>query len=98
MRHAFIFIAVVLISCKKENNAATTSLRETHWNLFYKNNNTFTFFAQSEIYFKSNDSAENDRNFDTIRGSWSQSNASVNIHFNNGDAYTGKVITSDSIS
>ena len=92
----FFILSMFLFSCKKKNSIA--SLRETHWNLFYRNNNTFTFYALSEIYFKANDSVENERNFDTLRGAWTQSEDNMAIYFDNGDEYTGKLITNDSLA
>lgn len=92
----FIFCA---IACKKHTQEPSgLPLGETNWNLHFKNNNTFTFFAESHLYFKSSKDVENFRSVDTIAGTWKSAGHEVTITFNNGDIYTGTAITSDSIS
>ena len=101
MRKLFILsLLLAFFSCKKneDNNAATIALSETHWNLHYKYNNTFNFFAVSNLYFKQNNTIDNYRNFDTISGAWSAIKDSVTLNFSNGEKYTGTAITDDSIS
>jgi hypothetical protein len=102
MRKLFFLplFAAILFSCKKHNDDNTSSiiLNDTRWNLHYKNNNTFSFFAESELFFKQNKNIDNYRNFDTISGNWSATNNTITINFNNGDKYTGTAISNDSIS
>lgn len=85
------------LSCKKCNDD-TIGLTGSRWNLFFKNNSTFTFYAEAELNFKTNSSVENYRNFDTLTGNWLLENNTISIAFNNGDQYNGILITSDSIS
>ncbi len=92
-----IVVASLLFSCKK-NCHSVISLQETHWDLYFKNNSSFNFYATSDLYFKADKTAENYRNFDTVLGNWSQDNSAVSISFNTGDQYTGTIITNDSIS
>jgi hypothetical protein len=92
-----LLLATSILSCKKKC-ASTISLADTQWDLYFKNNNTFNFFAKSLVRFNKNDSAYNYRNFDTIAGTWKQNNAFMEIDFANGDVYTGIIATSDSIS
>ena len=42
-----LFIVGLLFSCKKP-----VDLSETHWTLYYKHNPTFSFYAESDLYFK----------------------------------------------
>lgn len=101
MKKAFIlFLTLSIFSCKKGciEGEQAFQLNETKWDLFFKNNNTFSFYAKSEIYFKENKTIENYRNFDTIYGTWTSTENNLSINFNNGDKYIGSLITSDSIS
>ena len=100
MRKLFLLpFVIAAFSCKKKSDDNNLSvLNETHWKLYYKNNNTFSFYAASEIYFKENKSIDNYRNFDTLYGEWSENSNIVIIDFNNGDSYSGTLITNDSIS
>lgn len=92
-------ILFILFSCKKNcDNNSPNSLSETKWNLYFKNNNTFDFFAESDLYFKENKTIENYRNFDTVYGNWVANENTLTINFNNGDKYIGTLITNDSIS
>jgi hypothetical protein len=91
---------LIAFSCKKKcaDHTSTISLNETRWNLHYKNNTTFNFYAESELYFKQNQTVYNYRNFDTIAGNWNANARTVTLNFNNGDQFSGTAITSDSIS
>ncbi len=100
MRNLFIlFFVLITFSCIKHqnDNAASISLSETYWKLYYKNNTSFDFYAKSNLYFKQNNLVDNSRNFDTIPGTWSVNTNKVSINFNNGDKYTGTAITNDSM-
>ena len=94
----FLSLILMFFSCKKNCDNNANELNETHWNLYFKNNQTFNFFAESDLYFKENKSIENYRNFDTVYGSWNTSGNTLNINFNSGDKYVGSLITKDSIS
>ncbi|HRH57844.1 MAG TPA: hypothetical protein PLS10_09335 [Chitinophagales bacterium] len=94
-----IFVILSVLSCKKKTEDITgLSLGETNWNLHFKNNNTFSFFAISHLYFKENKDVYNYRSADTISGKWKSSGSSVTITFNNGDIYNGSAVTSDSLT
>ena len=94
-----VSISMFFFSCKKcKDNFSVVSLPETKWDLYYKNNSTFTFYAKSLIYFKENKSIDNYRNFDTVTGNWEVNENIVSINFDSGDKYSGEVFTDDSIS
>lgn len=97
-----LFIGLLLLSvfsCKKKtDNNTGFPFGGTNWNLHFKNNPTFSFFAESELYFDSDTSVQNYRNVDTVSGSWKSTPTTVTIDFYNGDVYNGTVITNDSIS
>ena len=88
----------MFFSCKKNCDSNANELNETHWNLYFKNNQTFNFYAESELYFIENKTIENYRNFYTIYGNWIVSGNTLSINFNNGDKYLGSLFTNDSIS
>mgnify|MGYP000849539508 FL=1 len=91
-------ILVILIasnfSCKKN----CVDLNDTHWTLFYKHNSTFNYYAESDLYFKNDNSIENYRNFDTILGTWMSDKKKLKIQFNNDDEYEGTIVSSDSMA
>jgi hypothetical protein len=89
--------SLLLFSCKKCDPVAA-SLNNTQWTLHYKNNSSFTFFAVSNLRFGGDASVLNYRNFDTVAGVWTQSEKVVSIQFDNGDAYSGSLVTDDSLS
>lgn len=93
----FILFLSIFISCKKckENSISLTNSR---WDLFFKNNSTFTFYAESELYFITSNSVLNYRNFDTLSGNWILDNNKLSIEFNNDDQYTSDYISQDSLS
>lgn len=90
--------SLFLFSCKKCKHPAVSSLRETQWDLYFKNNSSFTFYAHSTLYFRGDDSIFNYRNFDTVSGTWNENSNHVSIDFNNGDRYSGTILSTDSIS
>lgn len=98
MRKLFILPALLIVFSCKKNCVDKAQLNETHWNLYFKNNNTFNFYAEAELYFKEDKSAINYRNFDTIYGDWITKENTVTINFKSGEKYTGNIITNDSIS
>lgn len=94
-----LLFTVSFFSCKK--NCAKINdenISETHWDLFYKYNSTFTFFAQSKLYFKSDNTVQNFRSADTTEGSWSQNNSAIELKFTNGEQLNGFLINTDSLS
>ena len=91
-------LSLLLFSCKKKCTYIPVSLSETHWDLYFKNNSSFTFYATSLLYFKANDSIYNYRNFDTVSGTWNVNQDIVYIDFVNGDKYSGNIISDDSIN
>ncbi|HOY41208.1 MAG TPA: hypothetical protein PK546_06260 [Chitinophagales bacterium] len=96
----FSLVIFINISCKKGciEGEQGLPLENTNWNLYFKNNSTFTFFAESQLYFNANKEVVNYRSADTINGNWESSNSDVTLTFSNGDIYNGTAITSDSIS
>lgn len=88
-----LFIVGLLFSCKKP-----VDLSETHWTLYYKHNPTFSFYAESDLYFKKDNIIENARNFDTLTGTWYADKKKLNIYFTNDDKYEGTIVSSDSIT
>ncbi len=100
MQRIFIFfLAIGLFSCKKKTEVNNGfPLAETNWSLHFKNNSTFTFYAQSQLSFYADSSVKNYRSSDTISGRWRTKSNAVSINFANGDVYTGTVITDDSLS
>lgn len=95
----FCIIAIATISCKKKKNEETSfSLKNTNWQLYYKSNNTFNFFALSHLSFKADYSVINYRNSDTLSGTWELDNSAVSVYYRNGDVYKGTLITTDSMS
>ncbi len=100
MQKLFIlFLVLACFSCNKNvQEDLGLPLGETKWNLYFKNNSTFSFFAQSQLHFNSNKSVKNYRNFDSLTGTWKSKTDIVTINFDNGDIYNGTAITIDSIS
>ncbi len=99
MRVLFISVIILsLISCKKEKNAKGISLSNTNWELHFKNNSTFSFYAQSRLVFDGNNHVNNFRFSDTLSGTWNAVGDAVTLQFTNGDTYNGKAITADSLS
>lgn len=95
----FTFLILSVLSCKKKTEDDNgLPLGETSWNLHFKNNSTFSFFAESNLYFKENKDVYNYRSADTISGTWKSTGNSVIITFDNGDIYNGAAVTSDSIT
>ena len=99
MQRVFIlFLVLSIFSCKKKaEDDNGLPLGETNWNLHFKNNSTFSFYAESKLYFLIDSSVKNYRSADTISGTWKSKANTVTISFNNGDIYTGSAITADSI-
>ena len=96
---AITFLILSVLSCKKKtDDVAGLALGETNWNLYFKNNSTFSFFAESHLYFKENKDVINYRSADTVSGKWKSIGSSVKITFDNGDIYNGSAVNSDSIS
>lgn len=92
-------LMLAALSCKKESADDTgLALGETNWELHFKNNSSFTFFAVSQLYFKANRDVDNYRSADSVSGTWKSKSNTVIISFDNGDVYTGTAITPDSIS
>ena len=89
-----LFVAASIFSCKKND----INLSETRWTLYYKHNPTFNFYAKSDIYFKNENLVENDRNFDTLTGTWFADKKKLNIYFTNDDRYEGTIVNSDSMT
>lgn len=100
MRNLFILICILsIISCKKnKNNNLAFTLNETNWNLFFKTNTTFDFYAKSSLYFRQDNTVDNYRNFDTLSSTWTLDANTVAFNFSNGEKYIGTVITIDSIA
>ncbi len=99
MRLLFMSIILLsLISCKKETTTTGISLSNTNWELHFKNNSTFSFYAQSRLIFDENNHVNNFRFSDTLTGVWNSEGNSVILQFSNGDIYKGKAITVDSLS
>ncbi len=101
--YLIVAFSIVILSCEKNNSNNTTVINQyplsgTNWDLYYKSNSTFTFYALSKIDFKSDSTCLNYRNFDTLVGTWRQNNASLNISFSNGDKYNGTFYSIDSIT
>ena len=97
----FFFLLIILgaFSCKKNTDDNTGfPFSGTNWNLYFKNNNTFTFFAESELYFTSDTTVQNYRSSDTVSGRLKSTPTTVTINFEDGDVYNGTIITNDSIS
>lgn len=87
-----------LASCKEENEEADFPLGETNWQLYFKHNNTFSFFAESVLSFSDNNTVLNYRNADTVSGIWNTKGKTLTINFEDGDVYLGNIILDDSIS
>lgn len=99
MKYLFpIALSVFLLSCRKCKHAPVLSLQDSSWQLHFKNNSTFTFYAEAMLYFRADDSVFDYRNFDTLKGRWRQDQNQVYMNFNNGDAYSGTIQTADSLS
>jgi hypothetical protein len=100
MRYVYLILcSVVLLGACKKKKIQVTDYTGTHWRLFFKNNPTFSFFAESKLYFKDEANVDNYRNFDTLYGQWVvDDDNTLTIHFTNGDQYIGTVISSDSLS
>ena len=101
MNKTLVLLAACLISfvaCKKEKNATGISLSNTNWELHFKNNSTFSFYAQSRLVFDGNNHVNNFRFSDTPSGTWNAVGDAVTLQFTNGDTYNGKAITADSLS
>ena len=95
----FIFMILSVLSCKKKTqDDIGLPLGETNWALHFKNNSTFTYFAESYLYFKANKEVNNYRNADTVSGTWKSVSKNVTITFNNGDIYNGTAVTAESIA
>jgi len=91
-------VLLSIISCKKEKKENGLLLSNSSWNLYFKHNSTFNFYAQSHLYFDSDKKVTNFRNADTLHGEWESKGNNLSIIFNNGDKYNGNAITPDSLS
>ncbi len=89
--------SVILFSCKKKNTLDGVNFNNTHWNLFYKNGPTFTFYAKTHLFLKDNLDFENYGNVDTTYGTW-RTDDHLYLKFNNGAYYTSDFISSDSLN
>ena len=100
MRYLLLIIcSVALLGACKKKRTTIADYSGTHWRLHFKNNSTFTFFAESELYFKDASNVDNYRNFDTLFGTWAvDQDNTLSIQFNNGDRYTGTPAGTDSLS
>ncbi|MFN8238543.1 MAG: hypothetical protein U0T77_10270 [Chitinophagales bacterium] len=95
----FIFCTILLLSACKKKKTTVADFTGTHWRLHFKNNPTFSFFAESELFFKDATNVDNYRNFDTLYGTWAvDDDNNLSVKFDNGDLYTGTLITDDSLS
>src|SRR4051812_15374352 len=95
----FFSILLLLFSCKKKcDNMNVISLSETNWDLYFKNNPAFTFFAKTHLYLKQDSTFDNYEAFDSTYGKWSQNNTDIKFNFDNGARYSGSIITADSLS
>lgn len=91
-------LLLAMASCKKEKASQGLALNNTNWELHFKNNSTFSFYAQSRLIFDENKRVSNFRFSDTLVGAWISEENTVTLQFTNGDTYKGKAITSDSLS
>lgn len=100
MQRVFIlFLVIGIFSCKKKADVVNGyPLSGTNWNLHFRNSPIFSFYAQSALSFNSDSSVQNFRSSDTVSGKWKTKSNDVTINFNNGDIYTGTVITDDSLA
>lgn len=93
-----LFVVISLFSCKKESIETGYPLGGSSWTLYFKNNPTFTFYAESQLYFAADNKVINNRNADTLTGFWETKNNAVTIQFDNDDVYLGTIFTNDSIA
>lgn len=91
-------VIVSVLSCKKETPDNGLAFSNTNWNLYFKHNSSFTFYAQSRLAFDANKGVTNFRFSDTLTGDWTSMGNAVTINFSNGDTYKGTAITADSLS
>ncbi|HNM31641.1 MAG TPA: hypothetical protein PKM51_02730 [Chitinophagales bacterium] len=91
-------LLLAMAACKKEKASQGLALNNTNWELHFKNNPSFSFFAKSQLVFDGNKRVSNFRFSDTLVGTWNTEGNAVTLQFTNGDTYKGKAITADSLS
>lgn len=93
----FAFILCLgLLSCKKKHTVNGVNFSETHWDLYFKNGPTFSFYGKTHLYLKSNLSLLNYGLTDTTSGTW-RTDDNLHLKLDNGADYTSTYIAPDSL-